>query len=100
MNTTKFNLLLAIAGCLLCLSCTEKPVQDHTTPGDTITKMVLSASLPNAETKTMISENGGDFDVVWKEGDKISVNGALSNAVSQADNGEKVVDFTVEGSHL
>ncbi len=98
-QTIIFGLLLALAGGLLCLSCTEKPAQDHTAPGDTISNMVLSASLPNADTKTMIVENNGVFDVVWKEGDQISVNGVLStNAVAAADNGKKIVDFTVNGS--
>ncbi len=98
MKTIRFGLFLAIAGSLLCLSCTEKPAQDHTTPGDTITKMVLSASLPNAETKTSLNHHDGVYDVVWKTGDKISVNGTLSNAVESGDNGEKTVDFTVEGN--
>ena len=98
MKTIRLGLLLAIAGSLLCLSCTEKPTQEQNVPGGTISKMVLSASLPDAGTKTMLSENNGAFDVVWKEGDKISVNGVLSNAVSSDDDGQKVVDFTVEGS--
>ena len=97
MKFSRICLFLSVAAALSLSSCTEK--NDPQIPdGNTVTKMLLSASLPDASTKTMISENNGKFDVVWKKGDKISVNGVLSNAVSSADDGQKVVDFTVEGS--
>ena len=98
MKTIRFGFFLAIAGCLLCLSCTEKPAQDHTSPGDTITKIVLSASLPNTDTKTTLLHHDDVYDVMWKEGDRISINGISSNAVASEDDGKKTVDFTVEGS--
>ena len=92
-KTIILGFLLPLAGGLL-IGC-DKQVQQE--PG-TVDKLVLSASLPDAGTKTMLDHHDNVYDVVWKTGDKISVNGVLSNAVSSADNEKKVVDFTVSGS--
>lgn len=85
----RLGLLLAIAGSLLC-GC-NKPSEDE----GTVNKLVLSASLPDTQTKTSL---GSSFEVLWNEGDQISVNGKLSNAVSSSDAGQKSVEFTVSGS--
>lgn len=37
---------------------------------------------------------GSNYEVVWKTGNTISINGTVSNAVSDGDNGKKCVDFT------
>lgn len=37
---------------------------------------------------------GSNYEVVWKTGNKISINGTVSNAVSSSDDGKKCVDFT------
>ncbi|MBR0300140.1 MAG: hypothetical protein IJQ93_07480 [Bacteroidales bacterium] len=80
---------------LVALSCTREAGDGDNTP-----VLVLSAALPDADTKTTLSpdDGAGNFDILWKTGDKISVNGTLSSAVTSADNGKKVVDFTVSGS--
>jgi endonuclease/exonuclease/phosphatase family metal-dependent hydrolase len=92
-NFMRFGLFLAIAGSLLC-ACNEK--QEPEKPGNgTVTKLVLSASLPDTQTKTSLSS---DFDILWNTGDRISVNGTLSEPVSSSDNGKNVVDFTVNGT--
>ena len=94
-----WGLIAAWAGCLLLASCEQKPEPvDPATPEDPV--FVLSAGLSDAETKTTLgsTEDPNTFDNLWKTGDKISVNGTLSNAVSEADNGKKLVDFTVSGS--
>lgn len=88
-NLFRLGLLLAIAGSLLC-GC-NKPSEDE----GTVNKLVLSASLPDTQTKTSL---GSSFEVLWNEGDQISVNGKLSNAVSSSDAGQKSVEFTVSGS--
>ena len=89
----KFGLFLALAGSLLC-ACNEK--QEPEKPGNgTVTKLVLSASLPDTQTKTSLSDT---YDILWNTGDRISVNGTLSEPVSSADNGKDVVDFTVNGT--
>lgn len=95
----QWGLIAAWAGCLLLASCEQKPEPvDPATPEDPV--FVLSAGLSDAETKTTLgsTEDPNTFDNLWKTGDKISVNGTLSNAVSEADNGKKLVDFTVSGS--
>ena len=82
---------------LLLLSCSQEPALVNPEP-----VFVLSAALPgaDADTKTTLSadDGAGNFDILWKEGDKVSVNGTLSAAVSAGDNGKKAVDFTVSGS--
>ena len=99
MKEFKTGLILAIAGSLLFPACSEKPEQDKTEPGH-VDGMVLSASLPeNDLTKTTLSgPTNNTYEVHWKTGDKISVNGTLSNAVASGDDGKKNVDFTVSGS--
>ena len=64
-------------------------------------EFVLSASMDNQETRTSLGAPSGSpavYEILWKTGDKISVNGALSNEVASGDNGKKDVDFTVSGS--
>lgn len=83
--------LAALAGATACESIIasiepEVFVLEAQLPGDTQTKTTLGAPVDNV------------YEVLWKTGDKISVNGLLSNAVSSADNGKKNVEFTVSGS--
>ncbi|MBO4670940.1 MAG: endonuclease/exonuclease/phosphatase family protein [Bacteroidales bacterium] len=65
-----------------------------------VDRMVLSASVLQQATKTALgTPSGGKYEVLWKTGDRISVNGSLSdNAVTAAENGTKTVDFTVSAS--
>ncbi len=89
----KKYLITALALVLALLSCTK--VEE--TNNDSV--MVLSASISETETKTTLgAPNGGVYQVLWQAGDKISVNGTLSEALGSADNGKKNVDFTVSGS--
>ena len=56
---------------------------------------VLSASQDGDEVaKTMLAEVNDKYEVHWKTGDKVSINGTLSNAVASKDNGKRSVDFT------
>ena len=88
----KKYLITALALVLALLSCTK--VEE--TNGSV---MVLSASISEPETKTTLgAPNEGVYQVLWQSGDRISVNGTLSEALSSADNGQKNVDFTVSGS--
>ena len=99
----KKYLIAALA--LVVLSCNREegiyePEVTPEKPGKEFQGIVLSASVSNSETKTMLGAfSDGGYDVVWKEGDKVSVNGTLSdNAVTAGENGQKNVDFTVSGS--
>ena len=62
--------------------------------------MILSASVADQETKTMLgAPSNGVCEVLWKTGDKVSVNGTLSdNAVTAGENGTKNVVFTISAS--
>jgi endonuclease/exonuclease/phosphatase family metal-dependent hydrolase len=88
LNLFVWGLLLLVGAC----SKNEEPV-----PAEGV--FVLSASSEDNEGKTAWGEQEGNtFPIVWKTGDKISVNGNLSNALSAADNGKRYVDFTVSAS--
>ncbi len=97
-KSMKYGFFLALAGVILCGGCQSDPVPSGSE--GSVTKLTLSAGLPEAEaTKTALgAEESGNFDILWKAGDRISVNGALSNAVAAADNGKKQVDFTITAS--
>ncbi len=61
--------------------------------------MVLRAAVFESDaTRTTLAREGDVYNVYWKTGDKVSINGILSNSVTDADNGKKAVDFTVSGS--
>ena len=88
------GILILLTGWLIISCKAEAPGGPGT--GD---RFILRASLPEGDTKTMLStKQDGVYKVLWKTGDKISINGTLSNAVASADNGKKAVDFTVSGS--
>ena len=91
----RFGFILAIAGSWLS-ACSEEPAS--TQSGNEPDGFVLSARVSGPETKTMLGSRGaGVYPVLWKTGDKISVNGTLSDNAVTSD-GQPVVDFTVSGS--
>jgi len=106
MKKSILNLgLLAVLALGLALSCTktdspaEEPQTDPSIETGHVDGMVLSASVDESETKTTLSgPDGTAYKTLWKTGDKISVNGTLSDAVAAGDNGKTQVDFTVSGS--
>lgn len=89
-NYIKSGILILLAGWLVA-SCTAVPNPED----DSFEGIIISASLDDEETRTSISKDGSVYKVLWSEGDRISVNGKLSNAVSSDDNGKKGVDFTI-----
>ena len=91
-------LAYTLAATAFLFAC-SKEKEPSSTP-DSPKKMVLTAAMPVDETKTYLGTPDGDgkVDVLWKTGDRISVNGILSEALASADNGKKVVDFTVNGT--
>ena len=98
LKSVRVWLVAALAfGILPGCTGNERPLDNDIETGS-VERMVLSASVSQQETKTMLHKEGNKYEVRWKTGDKISVNGVLSNAVSSEDNDQKNVDFTVEGS--
>ena len=91
----RFGIVIAIAGAFLC-SCTQKMEDDNAE------KFVLSAVLPDNQTKTILGTDDGvaghEVGILWKTGDQVSVNGNLSDPVASGDNAKKLVDFTINGS--
>lgn len=97
--------LLAFLGLGLALSCTktdspgEEPFQDPTIETGHVDGMVLSASFDELETRTSLgTPDENVYKTLWSTGDRISVNGTLSNAVADGGNGKSQVDFTVSGA--
>lgn len=95
-NILKSGIILAVAGGFFA-ACAVEPVPSN--PEGDFTVLDLNASLSDASTKTSLGEQEGErFPVLWNTGDKISVNGVLSNAVEEVDNGKNSVKFLVEGN--
>ena len=94
-NILKSAFLLAIIGGL-SVACNIEPVPQPDTD-KTVAGLELSASLPDVQTKTSLGSEP-DYNVLWSKGDQISVNGILSNAVSDEDHGKTQVRFRVEGN--
>ena len=84
---------LAVAVVMGCAK-NDGPAEPDVETGS-VNGMVLRASMPDGVTRTTLSE---DYQVLWQTGDKVSVNGTLSNAVESADNGKKAVEFTINGT--
>ena len=94
-NEIKVGILILLAGALMA-ACTTQPLPAPENP-DSVDGMVLRASIQ--ETKTALGPKENDvYKVLWKKGDKISVNGTLSEAVTESDDGKSAVDFIVNGS--
>ena len=90
----KLSFLFAAVICLIP-SC-SKTTEGTETDGEV---MVFKATMPDEETKTTLgTPSDGVYEVLWKTGDKISVNGTKSAALSDAYNGKRNAEFTVSGS--
>ena len=93
MDDMKRNIayIFTIMGAIAWVGCSKDPASE---------KMVLCASMPQSQTRTFLGtpDGEGKVDVLWKTGDRISVNGMLSDALTAADNGKKDVRFTIDGS--
>ena len=94
MNKSTIKMLLPLVLMTGVIACEQVPQP----AGPDV--FVLEASLPeDVQTKTALgTPSAGVYEVLWKTGDKISVNGLLSDPVASADDGKRNVDFTVSGS--
>ena len=98
MNCNKITgILILLAGCLIA-SCTALPAPETPADSNKVDGIVLRASLAEGVTKTALSFEDDVYKVLWKAGDKVSINGTMSEAVASSDDGKKAVDFTVNGS--
>ena len=95
MKKTLILSLLFAAIAALCSTGCKPEVKEQ--PGDVF---VLTAGLDDATSKTMLTPGVGEgvYEVHWKTGDKISVNGIVSSALASTYNDKKVADFTIDGS--
>ena len=89
--------ILSFGILFLLFSCTrEKDIQENPFSDGTVTE--FSASLSG--TKVCLGEKEGDsYPSLWQSGDRISVNGCQSNALTDGDgySGTNYAMFTIEG---
>ena len=93
--------LTAMAATALVLSCTgeQQPEQKPGTEPTTEVETVFTASAFENETKTALGDKAdGKYPVLWAEGDCISVNGVVSEALTAEEAGGKKANFTVKGA--
>ena len=90
MKKSTIRLMLPLAVLAWVTACQEIPQ-----PVDPDV-FVLEAQLPEATKTTLSGPEDGVYQVLWATGDKISVNGYLSDAV--ASSGQRNVNFTVNAS--
>ena len=90
------RIFLTVAILFTGVACTTDTTEDLGVNGLDQTKIVLSLE----ESRTQLGEKSGDlYPVYWSEGDQISVNGVASNALTAAQAGSSVAEFTVNGTH-
>ena len=94
-NILKSVFLLAIIGGFSA-ACAVEPVPSQPEENPTATSLEFSASLQSAQVKTSLGADP-DYNVLWSEGDQISINGVSSNAVAEEDHGKTEVRFRVDG---
>lgn len=89
--------ILAVIVLGLTPSCAKNDSSEADHKEDT---MILNASVSEQGSKTILGvPNNGVCEVLWKTGDRVSVNGILSdNAVTVEENGTKNVDFIINAS--
>ena len=88
--------LMAVAA-LFAVSCTTDVTEDLATNFVGGGKATLTLSLEG--TKTQLGEKAGDlYPLFWSEGDKISVNGVESSALTAEQAGSAVAKFSVAAS--
>ena len=91
----KYNLLPFVLGTILlgaAVSCSKEGVSD--VPEGPFT---LSVGLPENQTvvKTAL---GSNYEVLWKAGNTVSINGIVSTPVSDSDNGKRSASFTFKST--
>ena len=89
----KIKVILATAAVAAIFACTKQE-------GPAVEKFMLSASLHDGNVRSALGtpDESGLVEVLWKSGDRISVNGILSDAVGPEDDGKKDVRFSFSGS--
>ena len=88
--------IFMVIAALVAASCTTDVTEDLSANVGAVgqTEIVLSLE----ESRTLLGEKAGDlYPLYWSEGDKISVNGVESNALSVSEN-STVATFTVTGA--
>ena len=91
------GILILLAGWFIA-SCTALPAPETPADSNKVDGIILRASLAEGVTKTTLSFEDDVYKILWQTGDRVSINGNLSEAVADSDNGKKAVDFTVNGS--
>lgn len=97
MKTSRLLLFAASALTVLLAGCQKEEDRLVAPPEETIS---LNIALPDGPlTKTCFGERTGNmFPLLWSEGDKLSMNGTISNPLPAESAGGKKAAFTFRGS--
>lgn len=90
------KILMAIAAGMFAFSCVTDTTEDLGVQLGNAGQTVIDLSLE--ESRTHIGgKNGDEYPLYWSEGDKIAVNGIVSEALSSAFHGKQNAQFSVSG---
>jgi len=96
--TSIFAMMTAAMAVAACTGEPQPNQQPGTEPEHEI-KTVFAASTVETLTKTSLGDKTADghYPVLWSEGDRISVNGVVSEALTADEAGQNKANFTVKG---
>ena len=90
------KILMAIVAGMFVFSCVTDTTEDLGVQLGNAGQTVIDLSLE--ESRTHIGgKNGDEYPLYWSEGDKIAVNGIVSEALSSAFHGKQNAQFSVSG---
>ena len=86
----KYYLILAAMSALVLAACQREIAPQK--------GLVFTATTESSVTKTALSENGGNYDVVWRAGDRITIVDAASNVgIYETESTTTHADFSLYG---
>lgn len=88
-------MIIGLALGMLTVGCTKDMTKDVVNGGETV---VIGVGIEAAETRTNLGpKDGVSYPILWAAGDKVEVNGIVSEAVPEQFVGTTAAQFTVSG---
>ena len=88
-------MIIGLALGMLTVGCTKDMTKDVVNGGETV---VIGVGIEAAETRTNLGpKDGVSYPILWAAGDKVEVNGTVSEAVPEQFVGTTAAQFTVSG---
>ena len=98
----RYNYLIFFAAAAFAAACAkEAPLEEEALPSVETRDVMLGLTMPSSETRTVLgSKSGSNYPVYWQAGDRISLNGALSEAVPSEDSGKNKTTLLVRDASI